>query len=34
MKKCFRAVAYVCYLKKLSKDIEAKRRSIFDKYWP
>ena len=27
-------MAYTCYLKKLSKDVKAKRKSLFDKYWP
>lgn len=34
MKKCFRAVAYIVYLKKLTKDIMKKRKTLFDKYWP
>lgn len=34
LKKVFRAVTYIVYLKKLVKKIMAKRRTIFDKFWP
>lgn len=34
LKKVFRAVTYIVHLKWLVKRIMAKRRTIFDKYWP
>lgn len=34
MRKTFRAVAYIFYLKKLAKDIKEKRKLLFSKYWP
>ena len=34
LKKVFLAVTYLIYLKTLVKEIMAKRRSIFNKFWP
>lgn len=34
MKKVFRAVSYIFYLKKLVKSIMAKRKIVFNKFWP